>query len=288
MRIYELRPYGYCYGVINAIRIIEEVKQRHKDKNVYVFGMLVHNNDVVKYLETLDIVTIDTTIIDKEKRLREFTSNDVVVFTAHGHDKKYDNVLKENNVTYYDATCKNVLKNMELINENLTLGQVIYIGKKNHPEAEANLCISENVILYDIKDGIDYSKIKSERIFVTNQTTLSFLEIEKIHKDIKEHIPTAIFANEICSSARVRQENIMNYEETADLIVIIGSIHSSNTDKLYQIASNKFSKSEVIKVENLEDLKKYDVSKYKSALITSGTSTPLKSIIDIKEYLGGI
>ena len=154
MEVIELKPYGYCYGVTNAIKIIEQVKNKHLDKNVYVFGMLVHNNDVVKYLESKNIITIDTTKINKLERLREFTSDDVVVFTAHGHIKEYENILKDNDVIYYDATCKNVLKNMQLIKEYSKDYQIIYIGKMNHPETEACLSISDNIILYDINNGI--------------------------------------------------------------------------------------------------------------------------------------
>ena len=83
MEVYELKPYGYCFGVIQAIELIKEVKQKHYDKNIYVFGMLVHNNDVVTYLNSLGVTTIDTNSIDKIQKLKEFTSDDVVVFTAH-------------------------------------------------------------------------------------------------------------------------------------------------------------------------------------------------------------
>ena len=288
MKVYELKPFGYCYGVMNALELIRTVKDKHLDKNVYVFGMLVHNNDVVKYLNGIDVITIDTSKIDKEERLNQFSSDDVVVFTAHGHDYKLEEILKKNNVIYYDATCKNVLKNLELIKAHTKNKQVIYIGKKNHPETEAALAISNKVVLYDIKDDIDYSLIKDNDPLICNQTTLSFLEIKDIHLDILSHFPKARLEDEICSSTRVRQENIYNFKGEVDLVLIIGSIQSSNTDKLYQIAKNKFLDSKVIKVENLNELKNYDLYKYHSALITSGTSTPLQSILEIKEYLGGI
>lgn len=288
MKVYELKPYGYCYGVVNALKLIEEVRERHFDKNIFVFGMLVHNNDVVKYLKEREIVTIDTRNIDIEERMHRFTSSDIVVFTAHGHDYKLEDILKKNNVTYYDATCKNVHKNIQLIKEQVKSNQVIYIGKKNHPETEAALSISDDVILYDIKEGIDYNLVTREEPLICNQTTLSFLEIESIHKDILHHFPKAKLEDEICSSTRVRQQNIYNFNQEIDLVVIIGSVQSSNTDKLYQISKQKFLSSKVIKVENINDLKKYDLSKCKTALVTSGTSTPLISILEIIDYLGGI
>ena len=77
MEVIELKPFGYCYGVKEALKIIEEVKDKHQDKNVYVFGMLVHNNDVVKHLESKNVITIDTTKVNKLERLEKFTSDDV-------------------------------------------------------------------------------------------------------------------------------------------------------------------------------------------------------------------
>ena len=74
MEVIELKPFGYCYGVKEALKIIEEVKDKHQDKNVYVFGMLVHNNNVVKHLESKNVITIDTTKVNKLERLEKFTS----------------------------------------------------------------------------------------------------------------------------------------------------------------------------------------------------------------------
>lgn len=287
MKIYELKPYGYCYGVENALKLIIEVKRNHSDKNVYVFGMLVHNNDVTNYLSNMGIISIDTNNIDKIERLNNFTSDDIVVFTAHGHAYLYEEILKKNNVTYYDATCKNVLKNLKILLDSKTR-QIIYIGKKNHPETEAVLDNCSNVILYDIKDGIDYSKVTSNNPLVTNQTTLSILELSDIYDDIKSRFNEAEILDEICYSTRIRQEQLMKSNLEVDLVLIIGSVMSSNTDKLYQIAKSKFTNSKVIKIENLSELKKVNLVGFKTCLITSGTSTPLTSILEIKEYLGGL
>lgn len=279
-----LRPVGYCGGVFKAIT--EAIKIRNNtSKKIYVFGLLVHNYVVKEYLLNHQIETIDTTNIDKEKRLNEFKENEIVLFTAHGHNESYEDILRRNNVEFYDLTCPKVIKNMELIKEKSKSNQVIYIGKKGHPETEAGLSCSKNTILYDINEGIDYSKVSSKTPSVVNQTTLSLLEIEEIYKDIKEHIPNAIFEDEICSATRSRQQNILSLEDDFDLFVIIGSVKSSNTDKLYQIAKNKFINSLVIKIETLDDLKKYNLSKCKKAYLASGTSTPMSSIEEIENYL---
>ena len=127
--------------------------------------------------------------------------------------------------------------------------------------------------------------VKKDQIHVVNQTTLSFLELEDIHKDIINHFPSAIIEDEICGATRVRQTRIASLNEDFDLFVIIGSLKSSNTDKLFQIAKEKYPSSLVLKVETEEELKKYDLSKCKKACLASGTSTPLSSIEEIEKYL---
>lgn len=285
MKTYIVKPYGYCIGVNSAINLSLEVKKNHPSKNIYIFGMLVHNNVVTKMLEENNIVTLDTSLIDKKKRLEEFTSDDVVIFTAHGHNEIYEEILKKNNVLYYDSTCKIVSKNISLIKNYLNEGDVIYIGKKNHPETEAALSVDKRIILYDVKEGFDSSLIKSEKIHVVNQTTLSFLELEDIHKNILHYFPYAIIEDEICGATRIRQSNIISLKEDFDLFVIIGSKKSSNTDKLYQIAKEKYPFSLVLKVETKNDLLDLDLSKYKKACLASGTSTPISSIEEIDKYL---
>ena len=85
-----LKPVGHCFGVINAIKLAKEVKEKYQDKNVYVFGLLVHNEEVVKELESLDIKTVEVNQETAVDRLKQFTSDDIVIFTAHGHPDQYE------------------------------------------------------------------------------------------------------------------------------------------------------------------------------------------------------
>ena len=119
METYIVKPCGYCLGVNNAIDLSLKVKKKYPSKNVYIFGMLVHNNVVTDMLQKEGIITLDTTTCSKKKRLQEFTSEDIVIFTAHGHNEEYEAILKKNNVLYFDSTCPIVKKNISLIKEYL-------------------------------------------------------------------------------------------------------------------------------------------------------------------------
>lgn len=282
MNVLLSKPIGYCYGVTNAINIAKNIKNKHQDKNVYIFGLLIHNKEIVPYLESFGIKTINTENIDIEDRLNKFTSDDVVIFTAHGHKKKYEDILKANNVTFYDAVCPRVQDNINLILNSKQ--DIIYIGKSNHPESEVCKSLTNKLHFYDIKEGFDFSKNLINPL-VLNQTTMSFIEIKHIHEEILNHYKDAEIHNEICDASRLRQENIKLIPNECDLIIVVGDKKSSNSNKLFEVASLLHKDKLVLFVETYKDLLNYDLRKYKNAFITSGTSTPMNLIIEVKKYL---
>ena len=279
-----LKPIGHCFGVLKAIEIAKETRKKYVDKNIYVFGLLVHNEEVVKELESNDIKTIEMNEDTAIELLNKFTPNDVVIFTAHGHPEIYEDILKKNHVTYVDATCKKV---KECFNAIKAAKEVIYIGKNHHPETVAALTMNKNAHLYDIKEGLDYSLIKSSDPLVINQTTLSFLELENMHNEIKNKLPHAIFHDEICDATLLRQKAIQKIDNNIDTIIIVGSKRSSNTMKLYDIAKKMHTDKQIILVNNVDELKEYKLDN-KNVAITSGTSTSIEAINHIKNYLSSL
>ncbi len=276
-----LKPIGHCFGVLKAIEIAKETKKKYMDKNVYVFGLLVHNEEVVKELDKLGIKTVEMNEDNALSLLNNFTSNDVVIFTAHGHPLIYEEILRKNNVTYIDATCTKV---KDCFNKIKEAKEVIYIGKSHHPETVAALTMNANAYLYDVKSGFNYSLAKTKDPLVINQTTLSFLELESIHQDIKSKIPGAMFSEEICNATLLRQKAIKELIDDIDTIIIVGSKKSSNTMKLYEIAKSVHPNKQIILVNNVDDLKEMNL-KFNNAVIASGTSTSIETIVAVKEYL---
>ena len=277
-----LKPIGHCFGVLKAIEIAKKTKEQYIDRNIYVFGLLVHNEEVVKELDKLGIKTIEMNEANAIELLNKFTNNDVVIFTAHGHPQAYEDILKKNNVTYVDATCSKVKDCFNIIKE---ADEVIYIGKNHHPETVAALTMNNNAHLYDISGApFDYSKLKNDHPLVINQTTLSFLELESIHQEIKAKLPNAIFHDEICNATLLRQQAIKELSDDIDTIVIVGSKKSSNTMKLYDLAKHIHPYKQTILVNNVDELIKMSL-KFNKVVIASGTSTSIETINKIKEYL---
>ena len=282
MAISLLKPIGHCFGVLKAIEIAKKTKEQYIDKDIYVFGLLVHNEEVVKELDKLGIKTIEMNEDTAIELLNKFTSNDVVIFTAHGHPQIYEDILKNNNVTYVDATCSKVKDCFKVIKE---AEEVIYIGKNHHPETVAALTMNNNAHLYDISGApFDYTKVKSDNPLVINQTTLSFLELNNIHQEIKAKLPKAIFHDEICNATLLRQQAIKELKDDIDTIIIVGSKKSSNTMKLYDLAKRIHPNKKTILVNNVDELKKEPL-RFNNVVIASGTSTSIETINKIKEHL---
>ena len=144
--------------------------------------------------------------------------------------------------------------------------------------------MNKNTHLYDISSGLNFNELKTDHPLVINQTTLSFLELESIHQDIKNRLPNAIIYDEICDATLLRQRAIQKIGDDIDTIIIVGSKRSSNTMKLYDIAKSTHPNKQTILVNNVDDLKQYQLGK--NIAVASGTSTSIGTINQIKDYLG--
>ncbi len=270
MKIKKVIPSGYCKGVINAIEIAKKARRDNMDAPIYILGMIVHNSYVTEALNTLDIITLDDKKKNKEELLDEIDSG-IVIFTAHGIAESIKEKATNKGLTIIDASCSDVIKTQDIIKEKIKEGfNVLYIGKKNHPEALAVLSISQNIHLISSIDDIKKTQIP-EPIFVTNQTTMSIFEIRNINEKIKEKWPKAIICEEICNATSMRQKAIMNLKN-CDLLYVVGDPRSNNTNKLKQIALD----SGIKKVRMIETAKEIDENDLdvENIYITAGASTP--------------
>ena len=118
-----LKPIGFCFGVIQAIEMAKKIKDDNLNKEVILFGELVHNELVIENLKTYGIKIVEIGN-DPIKLLENFTPNQVIIFSAHGLTKKYEDILNNKGITFYDTTCVKVKKNIELIENNLDRGVI--------------------------------------------------------------------------------------------------------------------------------------------------------------------
>ena len=192
MKIEIIQPVGYCSGVSNAISKAIAIKKESGDKPVYILGSLVHNSHVIDSLESIGIINLSDSSTTLEDKINSLEDGSIVIFTAHGHDEKVDLLAKEKHMVVYDCVCPNVKSNMTNIKEKISSGyDVIFVGINNHPETVASLSISEKIHLYDAKSDNFIPFETNKPVFVTNQTTLNFKELETIFNKIKFNYPNA-------------------------------------------------------------------------------------------------
>lgn len=268
MEIKRVIPSGYCKGVIRAIQMAKQARIDYPQEKIYVLGMIVHNHYVAEALEKLNIITLDAN--NKEEAINSI-DNGVLIFSAHGIADKYKKMASDKGLIVIDASCVDVIATQNIVKKHLNEGyRVFYIGKKNHPEAEAVLSISSDIILINSEDDIPSNCDKA--IFVTNQTTMSIFEIANIFEAIKKKYPNALFEKEICKATTMRQEAVLKLKD-CDLLIVVGDPKSNNSNKLKEIGLLSGIKK-VIMIEEAMDLKLDDLKDCNHIYVTAGASTP--------------
>lgn len=282
MEIKRVIPSGYCKGVVNAINIVKKAKKDYPKENIYILGMIVHNQFVTDELSKMGIVSLDDSKLSKQELL-ETIDDGVVIFTAHGIDDKIKNIAKQKGLITIDATCVDVLKTKEIIKDYLNKDyDVIYFGKRKHPEAEAVISISNKIHLISSKEDIDELKIDNDKIFVTNQTTMSFIELKEIFGYLKNKYQNCVIQEEICNATSARQKAIMDIKD-GDVLYVVGDAKSNNTNKLVAIGKNNFKK--VFLISSKDDINKKDLIGMNKIYISAGASTPPILIDEVIDYL---
>ncbi len=282
MEIKRVVPSGYCKGVVNAINIVKKTKEQYPNENIYILGMIVHNSYVSKQMEDLGVITLEDPNLSKEELL-DTIDKGVVIFTAHGISDKIKQKALDKSLICVDASCVDVLKNKDLIKSYLDKGyDVVYFGKKKHPEAEAILSLSNNIHLVSNISDIDNLNISNDNLFITNQTTMSYLEVEDMLKLIKDKYPTCIIQKEICNATSSRQLAITNIKD-GDVLYVVGDVKSNNTNKLKEIGSKYFKK--VFLISNYKEINKKDLVNENKIYVTAGASTPPILIDEVIDYL---
>lgn len=284
MIINKITPQGYCGGVKHALDIVNNaVNDKNTKRPIYLLGQIIHNTHVINKIKESGVIVLDDKSKTKLELLDEIKDG-TVIFSAHGVSPLIYEKAKSKNIDIIDASCSNVLIVHKRISEYLSKEySIIYIGTKNHPECEGVLGISNEINFITKIEDINNLSINNDRIYVTNQTTLSLFDIKEIFNLIKEKYPNAIIEDKICNATTIRQEAVA-YQNKVDLCIVVGDNKSSNTKKLAKVAS-EIANIKTILCEDLESLDKEALKGINSVSITSGASTPSYIVDEIIEYL---
>ena len=279
MEIISVTPRGYCQGVVRAIRIAHQTAKEYPGQPITMLGMIVHNRYVVEECERLGIRCVEDSHLTRRELLDRIPEG-IVIITAHGASDDVFAAAEKRGLTVVDATCPDVERTHELVREHVRSGDVIYLGKHHHPEAEGTVGISSRVHLVSTVEEIEELEGLSN-ILITSQTTLSILDTKVLLDACLKRWPDAVVSPEICNATRIRQEAVLSLKDT-DVLIVVGDPHSNNSHQLAKIGTdNGIPRSYLI--EDASQLKEDMIRDAGRVAVTSGSSTPnelTKAVID--------
>lgn len=284
MEVLKISPRGYCYGVVDAMVLAQQTAKNFDfPRPIYILGMIVHNSHVTDAFEREGIITLDGP--DRLSMLEQIDKG-TVIFTAHGVSPQVKQRARDKGLMVVDATCPDVTRTHDLIKEKVAEGyDVIYIGKKGHPEPEGALGNApDKVHLIESLEDLDGLEINNDKVIVTNQTTMSQWDIKHIMNRCIAVYPHAEIHNEICLATQVRQEAVAEQAKEADLLLVVGDPKSNNSNRLAQV-SQEIAGTEAYRIGDVTEIKKEWLVGRKKVAVTAGASTPTPITREVIQFL---
>ena len=279
MQIFLANPRGFCAGVDRAIEIVERALQLH-GAPIYVRHEIVHNKFVVEDLRQKGAVFVE--------ELDEVPTGAIVIFSAHGVSKAVTAEATRRGLKIFDATCPLVTKvHVEVAKMRAQGREIIMIGHDGHPEAEGTMGQSEEgMYLVEDEDDVSRLRVKDENqlAFVT-QTTLSVDDAAKVINALKVRFPNIVGPkkDDICYATQNRQDAVKALAEKCDLVIVVGSPNSSNSNRLREVAMTYGV--DAYMVDNASELQARWLSGKKKIGVTSGASAPAVLVREVIEKL---
>ena len=266
-------PRGFCAGVDRAILIVEKTLEKY-GAPIYVHHEVVHNKFVIKALNKKGAIFVNS--------LKEIPKSSHVIFSAHGVSKAIKKEAQDFNLISIDATCPLVTKVHSEVNK-LSKNEytIIMIGHKGHPEVdgtmgqiEKNSLNNQIHLVENIEDVKKLKVLNSNKLSYVSQTTLSIDDTKKIIDALKEKYPLILGPkrDDICYATQNRQEAVKKMLNQHDLIFVVGSKNSSNSNRLMEIANDK--NLDAILLDDMADFQEKWLKDKKNIGITAGASAP--------------
>ncbi len=286
MEVVKITPRGYCHGVVSAIEMARQVaKDPGTPRPIFILGLIVHNRHVVETLRAdYGIISLDGP--DRRALLQEIPPGATVIFTAHGVSPDIKAAAAERGLTCYDATCPDVTRTHQLVQELASRGyHIIYIGKRGHPEADGVVGEApRQVHLVESKVDIDKLVLPAAPLAMTAQTTMSQWDNAELTDYIKERYPAVAVYNDICQATLQRQEAAVRAAAGVDAVVVVGDARSNNTKRLVQVVKEQSGKPAYL-VDSADEIDPAWFAGCRRVAVTAGSSTPTHLTRDVITYL---
>ena len=288
MKIKMANPRGFCAGVDRAIDIVNRALDLFEPP-IYVRHEVVHNKFVVNGLRERGAVFID--------ELYEVPDDSIVIFSAHGVSQAVRNEAKDRGLKVFDATCPLVTKvHLEVSNYSSDGSECILIGHKGHPEVEGTMGQydhSNGGNIYLVEDEEDVAALEvnnPEALYYVTQTTLSMDDTAKVIEALRAKF-TKIEGprkDDICYATQNRQDAVKVLATGTELLLVVGSPNSSNSNRLRELGERMGAKAYLI--DSAEEIQKEWLEGIDNFGITAGASAPevlVQSVVNRLKEWGG-
>lgn len=282
MKIVLANPRGFCAGVDRAIEIVKRALKLF-GVPIYVRHEVVHNRIVVADLEQKGVIFVE--------HVSEIPEGATAIFSAHGVSQAVRESARQRNLRIFDATCPLVTKvHMEVARYNRLGQECVLIGHADHPEVEGSLGHYDNpaggIYLVENIQDVALLKVKNPRLlsYVT-QTTLSLDDTKTIIEALKQRFPEIATPKkeDICYATQNRQLAVKELAKQCDMVLVLGSVNSSNSNRLKELAERLDKPAYLI--DTAKDIQKSWLIGKESIGITAGASAPEFLVQDVVTYI---
>ena len=277
------QPRGFCAGVDRAIEIVERALQIH-GAPIYVRHEIVHNRHVVQDLRAKGAIFIE--------ELDEAPADAIVVFSAHGVSQAVRRDAEQRGLRVFDATCPLVTKvHIEVSKMRAAGREIIMIGHKGHPEVEGTLGQAEGGMhLVESVDDVATLQVRDpEQLAYVTQTTLSVDDTARIVQALRQRFPSIAEPKkaDICYATQNRQDAVKVLAPECDVVLVVGSANSSNSNRLREVAERHGTPAYLI--DGPDDIDPAWLKDARRVGITAGASAPevlVNHVIERLKHLG--
>jgi len=278
-------PRGFCAGVDRAIEIVERALET-LGAPIYVRHEVVHNRFVVESLKQRGAIFVD--------ELSDIPDGNTVIFSAHGVSKAVKEEADHRDLKVFDATCPLVTKvHLEVMRHCKNSFEVILIGHKGHPEVEGTMGQyraenpgAEGIYLVETPEDVRELNISNpEQVAFVTQTTLSMDDTAKVIDALKQRFPKIVGPkkNDICYATQNRQDAVKQLSTECDLLLVVGSPNSSNSNRLKELAKQHGTNAYLI--DDANDIDTNWLQGINTIGVTAGASAPEILVKEVVEKL---
>ena len=278
MEVILAKSAGFCFGVKRAVETVYE--QTGTENRIYTYGPIIHNEEVVKDLESKGV-----TVLEGEEDLRKLDKGTVVI-RSHGVSREICEMIEKKGLTCVDATCPFVKRIHRIVEKESGEGRrIIIIGNPGHPEVEGIMGWSHTpaAVIESAEEAEKFTCLPGEKLCLVSQTTFNYNKFKELVEIFQKKGYDIIVANTICSATEERQKEASELAAKADVMIVIGGTHSSNTRKLYELCKSECENTYYI--QTLADLQLELPNSVELVGITAGASTPNKIIEEVQNYV---